>query len=475
MSLKYKSWPVIAVLLLLSTIAVAAAQTNPPGAGWTTGMQFQNVGNSTGEVRLLLYTPDGESIDCGPRTAPAGGSVNYLVDVHCAVPEQFGGSAVVESNQPLRGIVHINNAGLGQAGGIYSGTTMDEIAPTLLFPLVKHNHAGRTTTFHVQNASSAPVNLTATFRVAGGTYTKNYNGIPANAMVVVAPADAGVPAGNGQVGSLTVTGNGPLAGTSLEHEHAAAVAQNLQASKAFTAADYDDKVYCPLFRNAHTGQSLTTGAQVQNVGNSTQSITFSYRPRDGGNTISHTESVAPGASATFYAPSLGIPAGSVGAATITGQGNIIAVVNDEGSENGLRRTTTYACFPAAEATNRVVLPLYKEYWMGNTSGIQVQNVSGNGQTATVTLTFRATNGGQTVRVSHGTPIADGGSITFFAVSQGLSPAGMTVVSGNAGGLMSSFGSVVIESNRPIVAIANESGFGPGASQQDSKNYEGFNQ
>lgn len=475
MSTRHKTLPALAVLMLLGIAAVATAQTNPPGAGWTTGMQFQNVGDSTADVHLYLYTPQGEAIDCGSRTAPAGASVNYLVDVHCLVPDQFGGSAVVESTQPLRGIVHINNAGIGQAGGIYSGTTMDEIATTLLFPLVKHNHAGRTTTFHIQNAGSSPANLTATFRVAGVTYTKDYNNVPPNAMVVVAPGDAGVPAGNGQVGSLTVTSSAPLAGTSLEHEHAAAVAQNLQASKAFTTADYDDKVYCPLFRNAHTGQRLTTGAQVQNVGNSAQTITFTYRPRDGGNTVTRSETAQPGASATFYAPFLGIPEGSVGSATITGQGNIVAVVNDEGSENGLRRTTTYSCFPAAEATNRVVLPLYKEYWMGNTTGIQVQNVSGNGQPATVTLTYRATNGGQTVKISHATPVADGGSITFFAVSQSLSPAGMTVVSGNAGGLMNTFGSVVIDSNRPIVAIANESGFGPGASMQDSKNYEGFNQ
>ena len=67
-------------------------------------------------MRLYLYTPQGRSIDCGSRTAQPGGSVNYLVDVHCSIPTEFGGSAVVESNQPLRGIVHINNAGVGQCG-----------------------------------------------------------------------------------------------------------------------------------------------------------------------------------------------------------------------------------------------------------------------------------------------------------------------------------------------------------------------
>lgn len=467
----------LAILLLaalLVGLSVAAAQTSPPGSGWTTGMQLQNVGTSQADIRLYLYTQQGQLIDCGSRTAKVGASVNYLVDT-CSIPNEFGGSAVVESNQPLRGIVHINNGAVGQAGGIYTGMSMDEVSPTLLFPLVKHNHFGRTTTFHIQNAGGTPVNLTATYRVNGSTYTKQYNNVPANAMVVVSPADAGVPAGNGQVGSLTVTSSGPLAGTSLEHQHTAAVAQNLQASRAFTPADYDDKVYCPLFRNAHTGAQLTTGAQVQNVSNTAQTVTLTYRPRDGGQTITKQQSVAPGASATFYAPFLGIPAGSVGAVTITGQGNLVAVVNDEGNENGMKRTTTYSCFPASKATQRVVLPLYKEYWVGNTTGIQIQNVAENGAAANIQITYIATNVVSTVKLTPGVSVPAGGSTTFFGVSNRIFPPTMTVVSGNPATLATTYGSVIIESNTPIVAIANESGFGAGASAQDSKNYEGFNQ
>lgn len=460
---------------LLAAVSLAAAQVGIPGTGWTTGMQFQNVGNGSAAVRLYLYTPQGNTIDCGEKNAPPGGSVNYLIEANCLLSGVFGGSAVVESNQPLQGIVHINNAGVGQAGGIYNGTTVDEAANTLLFPLMKHNHSGRTTSFHIQNAGGSPINVTAAFRVNGIAYNKTFNGVPSGAMVVVSPADAGVPAGNGQVGSLTVTGNGPMAGTSLEHQHAAAVAQNLQATKAFTASDYDNKVYCPLFRNAHTGARLTTGAQVQNVGNSAQTVTLTYTPRDGGNTVTRTANVQPGASATFYAPQIGIPAGSVGSVTISGQGNIVAVVNDEGTDRGLQRTTTYACFPAHKATNRVVLPLYKEYWMGNMSGIQIQNVSGNGTAANVRITYIATNNSNRVTLAPGAAVAAGGSVTFFGISDRISPPGFSVVSGNPAAMDSSFGSVIIESNTPIVAVANESGYGPGASNQDSKNYEGFNQ
>lgn len=465
---------ILTLVFLCAGIPLALAQTSPPGTGWTTGMQFQNVGDGTADIRLRLYTPQGNPIDCGSRTAPRDGSVNYLVDVDCNIPNEFGGSAVVESNQPLRGIVHINNGNFGHAGGIYTGTTLEETSATLLFPLVKHNHFGRTTSFHIQNASGGAVNLVATFRVNGATYTKQYNNVPPNAMVVVSPADAGVPAGNGQVGSLTVLGTGALAGTSLEHEHSAAVAQNLQASQAFIPADYDDKVFCPLFRNAHTGGRLTTGAQVQNVGNSAQTVTLSYKPRDGGQTVTRSAAVQPGASATFYAPSIGVPAGSVGSVTITGQGNIVAVVNDEGIDNGLRRTTTYSCFPAHQATKRVVLPLYKELWYGNTTGIQIQNVADSGA-ASIQITYIATNNGNRVKLTPGASVAPGGSTTFFGISSRIAPSTMTVVSGNTAAMANTYGSVVIEANQPIVAIANESGFGPNASLQDSKNYEGFNQ
>ena len=465
---------IVAIVFLCVGIPLALAQTNPPGSGWTTGMQFQNVGDGAADIRLRLYTQQGNSIDCGSRNAPRDGSVNYLVDVDCDIPDEFGGSAVVESNQPLRGIVHINNGNLGHAGGIYTGTTMEETSATLLFPLVKHNHYGRTTSFHIQNAGGATVDIAATFRVKGTTYTKQYDDVLPNAMVVVSPADAGVPGGNGQVGSLTVLGTGALAGTSLEHENSAVVAQNLQASQAFIPADYDDKVFCPLFRNAHTGARLTTGAQVQNVGNSAQTITLSYKPRDGGPTVTSAQTVQPGASATFYAPHIGVPAGSVGSVIITSQGNIVAVVNDEGNDNGLRRTTTYSCFPAKQATTRVVLPLYKELWYGNTSGIQIQNVADSGA-ASIEVTYIATNNGNRLKLTPGASVAPGGSTTFFGISSRIAPAAMTVISGSPAAMASTYGSVVIESNQPIVAIANESGFGPNASSQDSKNYEGFNQ
>lgn len=474
-----KSVILIMLVLLLASVSLVAAQSNLPGSGWKSGQQIQNIGNGNAQIVFTAYDGTGADFDCGSKSAPPGGSVNFLTDVDCTtVPAGFVGSAVVSADQPIAAIVNVNNRGIGSASGQYRGTDGSDVATTIAFPLVKNNFGGRTTTFYVQNASTSPNNISAVYSVGGSTFNTSFPNVPANAMVIFIPVDANVPAGG--VGSLTVTGTQPLAGTSLEHEAAASVAQNLQASKAFTPNDYDATAYCPLIRNGHTGNEQTTGIQAQNVGNSAQTISVDYAYSVNGGALQTktvtSPSLQPGASFTFFGADAanGIPVGGLGSATVSGDGggNIAVIVNDRGFKStNPNRVTAYSCFPASSASNNVLLPLYKELFGGNTTGIQVQNVGGSG--ATCDVTYTPTGGGAAVVLSHSSPIAPGSSITFFNAS---SPSGgITVVSGNAASLNNSFGGVSIECNQPAVAIGNESSFAPGASLQDTKNYEGFNQ
>ena len=467
------------IIVLLVSVSLVAAQGQLPGSGWKSGQQIQNVGSANASIVFQAFGQDGTPYNCGGDNVAPGASTNVLTDADCPVPAGFVGSAVVSADQPIAAIVNVNNRGTGTAAGQYRGTDGADVATSIAFPLVKSNFGGRTTTFYVQNASTSPNNINATFRVGAQTYPKTFNAVPGNAMVVISPADAGVPAGS--VGSLTVTGSQSLAGTTLEHEAAAAVAQNLQASKAFTPNDYDDVAYCPLVRNAHTANSQTTGIQAQNVGAGPQTVRVDYSYRIGNGAVQtktvNSPSLAVGESFTFFGgdASLGLPAGALGSATVTGVGggNIAVVVNDRGFNTANpNRVTTYACFAAGGSSPDVVLPLYKEYFGGNTSGIQIQNVGAG--PATVQVTYQPT-GGSPVTFSHSTPIAVGSSATFFGVSALTSPQGITVVSGNQASLNSTFGGVVITSNQPIVAIVNESSNAPNASGQDTKNYEGFNQ
>lgn len=474
------------ILLVIVALVLGATMVSAqglPGSGWETGQQIQNVGDSDTDILLTVYDQSGAGNDCGIKSAGPGESVNFLAD-ECPVSSGFQGSGVVSADAPLAAIVNVNNRTVGDAAGQYRGTDGNDVATTIAFPLVKNDFAGRTTVFYVQNASSTSNDIEATFstgELGGATteYTETYEDVPANAMVIIVPADAGVPTGD--VGSLVVEGTQPLAGSALEHEAGVALANNLQASKAFTPSEYDSTAYCPLVRNDHTARDQTTGIQAQNVSGAPQTITvdYQYRVNDGPvQTDSATSpTLADGESFTFFGKDAqyGLPAGALGSATVSGDdgGDIAVVVNDRGFALSPSPVTTYACFPTSSASAEISVPLYKEYFHGNTSGIQVQNVSGGD--VTVTLEYNPVDGSPAT-VSHSQPIPAGGSTTFFGVSQGTSPGD---IDGAEPGLLNTYGGVVITSDGGnIVAIANESsfgGFGTTPSGQDTKNYEGFNQ
>ncbi|HSM57116.1 MAG TPA: hypothetical protein VK879_13265 [Candidatus Sulfomarinibacteraceae bacterium] len=472
---------VLILALAIGTALVSAQGGDLPGSGWESGQQIQNTSDTDqANITFVLYDQDGNATDCTDNSknpVQPGASVNYLTE-ECPVAEGFQGSAVVSADSPIAAIVNVNNRTVGAAAGQYRGTDGSDVSTTIAFPLVKNDYFGRTTTFYVQNASSQPNDISATFNTTSGTNTHDFTNVPANAMVIFMPSDAGVPAGD--VGSLVVEGTQPVAGTSLEHEASAAVAANLQASKAFTPSEYDSTAYCPLIRNNHTARNLTTGIQAQNVSGSPQTITVAYSYSVGGGPVQTSTATSPqladGESHTFFyqGPNATLPEGALGSATVTGDegGNIAVVVNDRGFALDPSPVTTYACFPDSGTSDEVVVPLYKEYFFGNTTGIQVQNVGASD--VTVELTYTPV-GGSPVTISHSQPIAPGASKTFFGVSQGTSPADIT---GTNPALVNTYGGIVITANGPVVAMANEGsfgGFGTTASGQDNKNYEGFNQ
>jgi hypothetical protein len=464
------------LLLVLSVGLVSAGPNDLPGNGWTSGQQIQNVGNASGVVNLTAYDQAGAPTNCGDQPLDPGESYTYLPETDCpGMPPGFEGSAVASADQPIAAVVNVNNRSVGKAAGQYTGTDGSEVSTTIVFPLVKSNHVGRTTTFYVQNASNSTNNIDADFVVNGVTYSKSYPNVPANAMVIVNPVDAGVPTGTGNIGALTVTGTQPLAGSSLEHETTAAIGANLQASRGFVPTDFDSTLYCPLARRNHGPLNATTGLQVMNVSGGVETIEVTYQiiapvPHTVGPIIA--ANVPNGASANFL-QSDDLAAGEIGSVTVTaaGGGNLAAIINDRADNPNPRRFTTYACFGDANTTNSISLPLVKEDFFNNTTGIQVQNVGI--ANATFTLTY-VTNNGDTVVISHTDAVAPGASKTFYRINNG-STANVTFSTGTAGDLDETVSGVTITSAQPIVAIANESNYTGLGNPQDTKNYEGFNQ
>jgi hypothetical protein len=466
---------VLMLLLVVSVGLVSAGPNDLPGTGWTSGQQIQNVGAASGTVNLTAYDQAGTAYNCGDQALDPGESYTYLPDNDCTgMPAGFEGSAVASADQPIAAIVNVANPSVGKAAGQYTGTDGSAVATSIVFPLVKSNHAGRTTTFYIQNASNSTNTISAAYVVQGITYNDSFPNVPANAMVILNPADAGVPQGTGNVGALTVTGTQPIAGSSLEHETTAAVGANLQASRGFVPSDFGSDLFCPLARYQFGGLNTTTGLQVMNVSGGTETIQVTYKvsfpsPHTVGPFTA--SNVPDGASANFLASDHLSP-GELGAISVTavGGGDLAAITNDRADNPNPKRYTTYACFAETNATSTVSLPLAKEDFFNNTTGIQIQNV-GNGP-ATFTLTYK-TGGGNTVVISHTDPVPAGGSKTFYRVASG-GTSNIQVNSGNINNLPGTVSGVTITANQPIVAIANEANY-TGVNPQDTKNYEGFNQ
>ena len=478
----------IVALLALSGLVLGQGL---PGSGWLSGQQILNAGTGPADIMFNAYDSVPNSYTCGTDIdVPVGASVNYITS-NCddpALPAGFVGSGVVSADQPIKAMVNVTNEGTGTASGQYVGTDGSDTSLNLSFPLMKNDWVGRTSHFYIQNAGSVEATITATAIDQDGVSYGPYvvKAMP-NAMVVIEPTSVGVP--TSKYGSLAVEGSELLAGSMLESETTTAVAENLNASKGLSANDYDTVIYCPMIRNGWGAEDFGTGLQVINVGGAAQTIKVDYSYQVG-------SVAAPVQTKTVTTPSLdvgesfnllssdatwGIPDNSLGSATVTGaSGDAAALVSDEGfNTSSPYNVATYTCFPKTSASIKVYAPLYKQDWIGDTSGIQIQNVAGDGSTATVHLTYTVTgsnatgNAGDVVVLSNTGGIADGASVAFFNADQcgSASPADCTVTSGVMSDLTKSYGGVVIESDKPIVVMINEVGFGSGL---DSKLYEGFN-
>jgi hypothetical protein len=509
-------------LLLTLTLSSYA---DPPGGGWWTAEQIQNVDPSQSDATVVLTAYGGGSeYDCGTTTIDYGDSFVFVptdqwgLDPNCGnLPDGFQGSAVVAADAQIVAMVQIQNQNvspLGVSGGTavaaYRGASSAETSTTLLFPTYKNNHSGETTTFYVQNAGSEAADITAVFREkqGGGVYTDTVTGVAPNTMVVLLPStakDSGgadMPSGNGRYGGLTVTSGQPLAGVVAEHATTGDPATYLKSTRAFVPSEADTLAYVPAVKTLYGASGALkkwSGLVVQNASAAATDVTVAYSVVDGdnkGSVFMDTTTGAdlqPGESAFFLAhPGLAsggtasLVAGNLAAAVVSAGADVVAVVNEETdyqySGPDSKQYATYSAIPDGSKATKVSVPVYKEHWSGRYHGVVVQNVSYPPQSGTVTATISYA-GGPTVPTSDlvlTTPIAGGAAVTIFLVSENQMQSfypGTTVVSGNPAQFKKTNNGLIVESDQPIVVLANEEdtympAYAP-TTKLDASNFTGF--
>jgi hypothetical protein len=474
----------ISVLALLLA-GVALAQGGIPGSGWWSGDQVQNVGGSTANIVISAYTSGGSQVYQNTTTLGAGASTTFIPTNFTGMPDGFIGSAVVSSDQPIKAIVNVTNLSSGsfgvpggKAAAQYQGT--ESTATSLYFPLAKNNRFGKTTAFYIQNAGTAAATAQVTFRMDdGNTYNYTTPSIPANRMVLVTPSNANVPTSNtnrANIGSAQVTSAQPLAGTVMEYTVGEAVATVLQGTRGFTSNDFDDKAYAPVVKNNRFGRF--TGIQVQNVSGGSINVTVSYKGTSSNclavNVTDTFNGLANNASKTFVnlTGQSNFPNNCTGSATITATGNFVAIVNEANMTGSPTAGITYSAMPDNSATTKVSIPLFKDRRFGFSSGLQIQNVGVNQANAVfATFTCKGNNGANTpfTAITTAQTIPAGGAKLFYRPAS--MPAG-TFQPGNPFSFQGANCGVTVTSDRPIVAIVNETPDTAGA--LDDNNYEGFN-
>jgi hypothetical protein len=491
----------LALTLLMSIVAVASAQTLP-GSGWATTATFQNVGTAAATVSLTvqpLSTDGSTTQSVGNFTLDPGANKVFVpglqnasgtADVTPALGNNFSGSMIVSSDQPVVAIGQLGNnqipgTTLGVAGGyasaMYNGS--DAISSILTYPTVKRNFGGKSTIFYAQ-AGSADVTFSAVIKTSDGVSHTKTGSIKQGRSVLLSPAEF-TPAVSGSncgtspnispcFGSLTITATGGnIVGAVVEFREGQAPATQAQSTSLFADTDASSTVYCPTFKNNfNAAQGRFTGISVGNAGATpvTVNLTLTEVLPQAGRTFQGTAlTLQPGTSAVWSAQINnvgGFTNNGLGAAKITAPAGskIVAVVN-ESNFAGVIKATTYSCRSAESATPKVAMPLVKENFprgaSSNQTGVSVQNVDTTATTVVATYVCA----GVTYNVSSPT-LQPGQGHTFFNVSavQGGPPDN------------SNCGATLNGNGKKILAIAQESSDfdTPTAGLLDTKNYVGFN-
>jgi hypothetical protein len=160
------------------------------------------------------------------------------------------------------------------------------------------------------------------------------------------------------------------------------------------------------------------------------------------------------------------------AATISGNGNFVAIVNESNLSTGTPAGITYSAMPATSVTTKVSAPLFKDHRFAFSTGLQIENVGlATANNVVATFQCKGNNGANNPFTAVSTPktIVPGGAFLFIKPSS--MPPG-TFTGANPFSLTGANCGVTVTADQNIVAILNESPDTVGA--LDDNNYEGFN-
>ncbi len=382
----------VAVLTVLATFSIVSAQ-DAYTTDFVTAITYQNVDSTEATVQFEFFDAASGGSTVVTKQLPANAGASLFVGGLSgdeALDANFLGSAVISADaQVIATLVQIpqNDAVRNRplSNGFSGGS------PRVLLSTVLKEQFNTSSKFSIQNASGAPVNVTADFFAVGSTTPVQIarNGIaPGAATYFEVDQLSELPSPfNGSAVVTAVDGAGAdasIVGSVLELQTNNVGARAFEGVNGGATTIYMSTALCEFF-------SGTTFYAVQNVAESgTADITVQYNNLDGSSAGTSTAQVTAGGKASFNACDAGgISPGFSGAAIITSSQPLVVI-----GKVGGTGSTLYTAFLGEESgSSTLALPYVRQ-------SVDAQFDSGAQQRASIAIQNIGSSAVNNVRVRY---------------------------------------------------------------------------
>jgi hypothetical protein len=413
--------------------------------GWNSRIVIRNNSNTNtanGIVSYVDYPGSDRVFTQSSFSISSNGTlfldVPFSLCYYCHVPVLVAASediSIVVENYRTGDTEQTNYTGvlpLTSSEGSYS-YGWENAGSALYAPQVKRNRYGRSTALDIYNVGDKLTSVYFYYYDDNGS--SRYGGVTpirANAMTTILPSGTG----NGCGADNTIctmrlfTDNGsPIVGVAREYNES----NGLTVTTHNLFADGAATIYFPVVK--YQRYNMTTGLRVQNVSNSTTSITVKFYNNYGTyqSNCDLSYNLYPYSAVTLGVNGACLGSNFVGTAIVTASsGRHVVGMANESSTSGQDLKKAYSSFQAGSLKSIGAL-VYGDQTNWNSSGVAVMNIT-NYPANNVTLCYYNTGGNQV-----------GSCVTQSIPSHGMSsfspPAGLT-------------GSVSVSSDREIAVVVN---------------------
>jgi hypothetical protein len=390
-----------AVLVAALGVAMVSAQGGD-SLTFNTSWVFQNLGASTANVQVQVYSKDGSGSPVATDSFTVTKAKSFYAPTYSVIPANFNGGIIASSDQPLASIanqVAQNNTTGRTSYATYMGATANSVAATMYAPVLMKGYFGYETEMSVQNTSTGDNAITIYFydltgaEVVAARQTATIKG--GQSMRFAQNANANLAAG--YIGAAKIVGAAPLAVVVNEFVGTTGGMYNQFYSYEGFASGSQKLVLPAVFINGYG--SFNASASVQNLGASPANVTWYFYDSGvtSGYVYSFTETIATSKSVYFpnasYASTLvnasAVDAGWVGSITFDSDQPLVAVVNELSGAYSAASYTGLAAGTGLGATDLFFPLAYVNAYGFANSSFAVADVSGTGGVVNMTVSYIA--------------------------------------------------------------------------------------